>query len=705
MTIQFSDLNLNPKILAALEAKGYTTPTPIQGKAIPHILQKKDFLGIAQTGTGKTAAFSLPIIHNLSENEVKVKPNSIRCLILTPTRELASQIADNIELYGKNLNLKHAVIFGGVSEKPQISSLHKGLDIVIATPGRLLDLITQGHVKFSQLEIFVLDEADRMLDMGFINDVKKIISKLPKERQTLFFSATMPEAISGLANSILTNPAKVEITPPATTVERIDQKIYFVEKSNKPALLKTLLKKDEVETVLVFLRTKHGANRLVDFLEKHGIKALAIHGNKSQGAREKALASFRDGSLKVLLATDIAARGIDVPGISHVVNYEIPSDPESYVHRIGRTARAGRDGIAISFCDPSEKEALRAVEKTIAYKIPVDSSHPYHGVEGVKGGDPTFGFGRKEGSSGRSNSAKSFVKKPRTQRDSTSGEGNFGERKPREKSSFGDKPAFGERKPRSFGDKPFGERKPRGNFGERGSFGDKSFGERKSRSAFGDSKPSYSDRQPREGGFEEKKPSFADRQPRGERNFNERGSFDKPFGDRKPRSFGDKPFGDRKPRRDFGERGSFGERRSPDERGSFGDRKPRGERPAFGDDTNRREDRNFGNRPTFGDRKPSGRSFGDKPFGERRSSGDRPAFGDRQPRSERTFGDKPFGERSSEGRSSQAGSGFGEYKKPYAKSNQAKFNARTKSSFGGKSGGARSGGKGASRGGFGGKKS
>lgn len=688
MTTQFQDLNLNLKILKALEAKGYITPTPIQGKAIPHILQKKDFLGIAQTGTGKTAAFSLPIIHNLSENEVKVKPNAIRCLILTPTRELASQIAENIELYGKNLNLNHAVIFGGVSEKPQISNLNKGLDIVIATPGRLLDLITQGHVKFSQIEIFVLDEADRMLDMGFINDVKKIIAKLPKERQTLFFSATMPEAISGLANSILTNPAKVEVTPPATTVERIDQKIYFVDKSHKPSLLKTLLKKDEVETVLVFLRTKHGANRLVDYLEKHGIKALAIHGNKSQGAREKALASFRDGSLKVLLATDIAARGIDVPGISHVINYEIPSDPESYVHRIGRTARAGRDGIAISFCDSSEKEALRAVEKTINYKIPVDETHAYHGAEVVKGGDPTFGFGRKEGSSGRNSGDKKFAKKPRTNRGENSAEGNsvdkaaFGKRKTKE--SFGDKAAFGERKPRgnfdkrgSFGDKSaFGDRQPR-SFGERGAFGEKSFGDRKprERNAFGESKPSYKDRQPREGGFEEKKPSYADRQPRGERNFGERGAFgDKPFGERKPRgnfgergAFGDKPFGDRRP---SGDRPAFGDRRP------FGDRKPRGERPVFGDDNNRREDRNFGERPSFGDRKPR-RDFGEREdFGNRESSprnSEGASFGERKPRS--------FG----------AGKAFGD--KTFKKSNQSKFNARTKNSFGGKSGGSKSGGK------------
>lgn len=381
----FENLNLNPKILSALEKKGYTIPTPIQAGAIPHILEKKDFLGIAQTGTGKTAAFALPIIQNLSASETPVRPNHVRCLILTPTRELASQIAENIELYGVHSHLKHAVIFGGVGENPQIKNLQKGMDIVIATPGRLLDLMNQGHVRFMDLEIFVLDEADRMLDMGFINDIKKIIAKLPKARQTLFFSATMPSTISQLAHSILNNPIKVEITPPATTVERIAQKVYFVERSNKPLLLKDVLLQDQVHSTLVFIRTKHSANRLIDFLSKHGIKADAIHGDRSQSAREAALANFRSGKTKVLIATDIAARGIDVPGISHVINYDIPMDPESYVHRIGRTARAGKDGIAISFCDPTERLMLKSVEKTIRYQIPVDDSHAFHGVSGVSG--------------------------------------------------------------------------------------------------------------------------------------------------------------------------------------------------------------------------------------------------------------------------------------------------------------------------------
>ncbi|MDX2083255.1 MAG: DEAD/DEAH box helicase [Rickettsiales bacterium] len=376
----FQNLNLNPKILSALESKGYNTPTPIQLQAIPHLLEKKDLLGIAQTGTGKTAAFSLPIIHNLFDSNISVKSGGVRALILTPTRELASQIAENIDAYGKDLNLRHCVIFGGVSEKPQINSLQRGVDILIATPGRLLDLATQGYIRFMQLEILVLDEADRMLDMGFINDIKKIIARIPERRQTLFFSATMPKTIADLADSILKDPIKIEVTPQSTTVERIDQKINFVERGNKLALLKRILKQDDAKSVLVFSKTKHGANRVEEFLEKNSISVAAIHGNKSQSAREKALASFRDGKVQVLIATDIAARGIDVPSISHVINYDIPMDPESYVHRIGRTARAGRQGVAISFCDPSEIKLLQAVEKTIKFKIPVDETHEFHGV-------------------------------------------------------------------------------------------------------------------------------------------------------------------------------------------------------------------------------------------------------------------------------------------------------------------------------------
>jgi ATP-dependent RNA helicase RhlE len=376
----FKSLNLLPSILKALDNKGYTSPTPIQEMSIPHLLDGGDILGIAQTGTGKTAAFSLPILHNLASNKVKTKPARMRCLILTPTRELASQIEENIRLYGKGLPLKSAVIFGGVSPRPQIMKLSKGTDIIIATPGRLLDLMGDGHVLFEQLETFVLDEADRMLDMGFINDVKKIIAKLPAKRQTLLFSATMPQDIAELSKKLLKKPKRVEVTPESTTVEKIDQKINFVERANKPLLLKSILKDKDIKHALVFTRTKHGANRVVQHLEKDGIEAAAIHGNKSQGARERALNGFRKGTIRVLVATDIAARGIDVSSITHVINYNLPDDPKSYVHRIGRTARAGREGIAISFCDPTERKLLKDIEKCINYQIPVDESHEYHGV-------------------------------------------------------------------------------------------------------------------------------------------------------------------------------------------------------------------------------------------------------------------------------------------------------------------------------------
>lgn len=378
--MSFKNLKLNTTIISTLENKGYDIATPIQAQSIPHLLEKKDLMGIAQTGTGKTAAFSLPILHNLDENKVEVKSRNIRALILTPTRELASQILDSIDAYGKNLDLKYAAVFGGVSINTQIKHLVKGLDILIATPGRLLDLMNQGYVKYEQLEIFVLDEADRMLDMGFIVDVKKIIAKLPQKRQTLFFSATMSKEIASLANSILKDPVQIEITPESTTVEKIDQKVNLVDKSNKILLLKAILESPEVKTVLVFSSTKHGANRIVKNLEQGGISVSAIHGNKSQAAREAALDGFKSGKFRVLVATDIAARGIDVPGVTHVINYDIPRDSESYVHRIGRTARAGKNGHAISFCDRSEQAFLRKIEKLIKYQIPVDESHPLHGA-------------------------------------------------------------------------------------------------------------------------------------------------------------------------------------------------------------------------------------------------------------------------------------------------------------------------------------
>ncbi len=374
----FKSFNLQPSILEALDRKGYEVPTPIQAKAIPYLLEGGDLLGIAQTGTGKTAAFSLPILNRLGKNKKKTAQGHVRVLILTPTRELASQIDENIKLYGKGLGLFSTTVFGGVSSRPQIKALSRGLDILVATPGRLLDLMGGGYVKFDKMEVFVLDEADRMLDMGFIRDIRRIITKLPKERQTLLFSATMPEEISSLAISLLKNPKRVDITPEVTTVNKIKQKINFVEKSKKPLLLEKILKNENIKSVLVFSRTKHGADRVVKFLNKEKPQSGAIHGNKPQRARERALKKFRDAEMRVLVATDIAARGIDIPQVSHVINYDLPDDPEGYVHRIGRTGRAGRNGIAISFCDAAEEKRLKAIEKFIKCKIPVDTEYGYH---------------------------------------------------------------------------------------------------------------------------------------------------------------------------------------------------------------------------------------------------------------------------------------------------------------------------------------
>lgn len=374
----FSSLDILTSIKEALAKKGYTTPTPIQAQAIPHLLEGKDLLGIAQTGTGKTAAFALPIINRIGKHPVQVRSKGVRVLILTPTRELASQIEQNIKSYAEGIALKSRVIFGGVGAAPQTRALRSGLDIVIATPGRLLDLMNSGEVKYDQLEVFVLDEADRMLDMGFIHDVKKIISKLPKERQTLMFSATMPKDIEELSKKLLVNPVRVEVTPESSTVEKIQQSVSFLNKDNKLNLLESILKDDSIHSALVFTRTKHGADKVVRKLAQADIKAKAIHGNKSQNNREAALKAFRNGDVKVLVATDIAARGIDVEHISHVINYNLPEDPASYVHRIGRTARAGREGHSISFCDAAELSLLKSIERHIKQKIPVDTEQPYH---------------------------------------------------------------------------------------------------------------------------------------------------------------------------------------------------------------------------------------------------------------------------------------------------------------------------------------
>lgn len=374
----FESMGLMPQIINALYDKGYKSPTPIQANSIEHLLQGKDLLGIAQTGTGKTAAFSLPIIQKLAQNPVKLNSNNMRVLILVPTRELASQVEENILTYSKALNQTSKVIFGGVGQQAQIDALNSGLDYVIATPGRLLDLTQSGHVKFDQLEVFVLDEADRMLDMGMINDIKKIIKYLPSKRQNLLFSATMPKDIEVLANTILKNPIKVEVTPESSTVEKIEQSICLINKENKLFLLAKLLTETEIQSALVFAKTKYGADRIVKKLEQAGVASGAIHGNKSQNNREKILEQFKSGELKVLVATDIAARGIDIDIISHVINFNLPEDPSNYVHRIGRTARAGRSGYAVSFCDASELSLLKSIEKHIKLKIPVDTNQPFH---------------------------------------------------------------------------------------------------------------------------------------------------------------------------------------------------------------------------------------------------------------------------------------------------------------------------------------
>ena len=372
----FADLHLHPAIQTAVEQEGYTSPTPIQAQAIPHTLEGRDILGVAQTGTGKTAAFALPILHRLTLAN-QPSPQRARVLILTPTRELAIQIDESFATYGKGLDSSHTVIFGGVGQNPQVRKMSRGVDVLVATPGRLLDLMGQGHIRLDEVGIFVLDEADRMLDMGFIHDVRRVVKELPERRQTLLFSATMPDAIAELSQRILHDPIRVEVTPASTTVERIEQSVLLVEKSDKTKLLADVLAAPDIQRALVFTRTKHGANRVVKKLGQVEVKAEAIHGNKSQTARQRALQNFKDGRIRVLVATDIAARGIDVEGISHVINYDLPNIPESYVHRIGRTARAGAGGMAISFCDVDERAYLRDIERLIKQRVEIVEGHPF----------------------------------------------------------------------------------------------------------------------------------------------------------------------------------------------------------------------------------------------------------------------------------------------------------------------------------------
>jgi ATP-dependent RNA helicase RhlE len=415
--MSFENLNLIEPILRALKTEGYTTPTPIQEQAIPIVLRHQDLLGCAQTGTGKTAAFAIPILQLLYQDRLQHKEQkTIKALILTPTRELAIQINESFAAYGKHTGLKHLVIFGGVSQGPQTDALRRGVDILVATPGRLLDLMNQKYVHLDHIKMLVLDEADRMLDMGFVHDVKKIIAKVPQKRQTLFFSATMPNEIQNLANTILTNPEKVEVTPVSSTADTIQQELYYVEKNDKRSLLAHILKDKNIKTALVFTRTKHGADKVVKDLVRIGITAEAIHGNKSQNARQRALTNFKNRTTRVLIATDIAARGIDIDDLTHVINYEIPNIPETYVHRIGRTGRAGASGIALSFCDQEELDFLKDIHKLIAKQIPVNEEHPYpmspqsivanHAASQSKGGGKSGGGQRGRGF-GRSDRPKS----------------------------------------------------------------------------------------------------------------------------------------------------------------------------------------------------------------------------------------------------------------------------------------------------------
>ena len=468
--MKFESFNLNTQILSAIAQKGYTDATPIQEKSIPPILERKDLLGCAQTGTGKTASFAIPTLQILSEERnagnnggdwSAWKKKGIKCLIVTPTRELAIQIDENIAEYGKGSGMKHTVIFGGVKQHHQVLKIEKGVDILTATPGRLLDLMNQKIISLQDLKVFVLDEADRMLDMGFIHDVKKIIKALPAKRQSLFFSATMPRSIIDLANSLLTNPTKITVAPVSSTAETVAQKLYLVPKKDKKELLLSVLQKKEVERVLVFTRTKHFADKLAKFITSNGVNAEAIHGNKSQNFRQNALAKFKEGTIKVLVATDLAARGIDIDKLSHVINFEIPNEPETYVHRIGRTGRAKNSGVALSFCDEEETLYIHDIQKLIGKEIPLETNHDFVGTHKVSDRKKAV----KTAQRGRS----SRTSQPKSSRGSQSAKKAWSSvEKPSGKKTRNAKPSFGSKN--SGGGK-------RSNFGKSGTKnGGKSFG-------------------------------------------------------------------------------------------------------------------------------------------------------------------------------------------------------------------------------------
>ena len=420
----FQSLGLSEQLLLAIDQEGYTTPTPVQAQSIPPLLNGRDVLGVAQTGTGKTAAFALPVLQVMSRSKPQGKRH-IRALVLSPTRELAAQIDERFSAYSEHMDIRHKVIFGGVNQNPQVRALQKGVDVLVATPGRLLDLIGQGHIDLGRVEFFVLDEADQMLDMGFIRDIKKVLNLLPKQRQNLLFSATMPKSIADLASSFLHNAVMVDVSPEEITVDRIAQKILFVRKADKRRLLVQIIKQERVSKGIVFTRTKHGANRLVKQLAQSGINAAAIHGNKSQSARTKALAGFKSGEIKILVATDIASRGIDVNDITHVFNYDLPNEPESYVHRIGRTARAGKSGIAYGFCDDTESGYLVGIQQLIGFEIDVDESHDFHYIGAVpKPGQKPGKIKSKTSGNKRNNSNRNKNKRRNNQRKSRSQQPN-----------------------------------------------------------------------------------------------------------------------------------------------------------------------------------------------------------------------------------------------------------------------------------------
>ncbi|NIA70797.1 DEAD/DEAH box helicase [Pelagibius litoralis] len=466
--MKFTDLGLAEPLLRALAAADYTTPTPIQAQAIPELLKGRDMLGIAQTGTGKTAAFALPILQRLSENKEHVGPKATRALILAPTRELAVQIGDALKVYGRQYKLRHTVILGGVSQHGQVRALARGLDIVVATPGRLMDLLNQRHIRLDKVSHLVLDEADRMLDMGFIRDVRKIVAALPQRRQSLLFSATMPTEVAKLAGDMLHNPLRVEVTPKVVTVERIAQSVHHVSTADKRTLLENLLADPAMKRVIVFTRTKHRANRVAEQLDKAGISADAIHGNKSQNARQKALDAFRKGRARVLVATDIAARGIDVSGITHVINYELPNEPESYVHRIGRTARAGAEGAAISFCDATERAYLRDIERLIKLRLEVigdapANDNPARRPARKNGPRPQQRSGQRQGNGERWAKSGNGKGKPQGKPYAKTGQQNGNGAKPGSQGSSEQK----DEAQKNGGKKRFGGKKPNQKFGSK----------------------------------------------------------------------------------------------------------------------------------------------------------------------------------------------------------------------------------------------